>query len=678
MRNNLLMAFLLTSALCSLSEMAVAQESDLSNDSDLLNMSLQQLVNMDVTSVSKRDEKASQAPAALYVITQEDIRRSGMQSVPELLRMVPGLQVAQAGSNEWAIASRGFDGQFSNKLLVLIDGRTVYSPVFSGVFWDVQNLILEDIDRIEVIRGPGATLWGANAVNGVINIITKNAKDTQGTLVSAATGTQERVSTSARYGGTSGNLAYRTYAQYFDYNQQHNLNGKGAGDAWDNGQGGFRMDWNGAGKDTGTLQGDVYQGKENAIRTLPVTSTVSPSRFQLVNDTDHVSGMNVLGRWKHEFSSTSDITLQAYYDDTVRELFDYAANGTSFHTQTTDFDFQHNWTPNKYNEVTWGLGYRRITSITGNDFYVSFQPENYYENLYSSFLQDKISIVQNKLFLTVGSKFEHNDFSGFEYEPSARITWLPSDTQTVWAAVSKAVHTPNQSNQDLSLVLAVPSGNTVVAEKGNPFADSEDVLSYELGYRVMPREDLSVDVTGYYNYYHDLASLSSGATSTRFDPFMGTYTYAPQVVGNANSGETHGVELASTWQATKNIKFNGSYTIYVSHLDIIGSSLVTRQGNAPNQQFSLRSYVDLPHNMQWDTMVYHVDQLPNVQSAAPTSVPAYTRLDMRLGWVPMSGVDLSLIGQNLLRSEHQEFTGFIYQAPIEVGRSVLAKATVRF
>lgn len=668
MRNNWFYVLTVTSVLSALPNMVLAADI---NDEDITSMSLQQLTDIDVTSVSKRTEKASQAAAALYVINQEDIRRSGLQSVPELLRMVPGLQVAQSGSQNWAITSRGFDSQFSNKLLVLVDGRTVYTPVFSGVTWDIQNMMLEDIERIEIIRGPGATLWGANAVNGVINIITKNAKDTQGTLLTAATGTQERVGTGARYGSTVGNLSYRAYGQYFDYNQQHSLTGVGASDQWNNGQGGFRMDWNGSGKDSGTLQSDTYKGQEHALRTLPVTSTVSPSLMNVVNDTDNVSGANVLGRWKHEFSKDSDITFQAYYDDVIRQ---FGLVGAGWHTQTMDFDFQHNWIANKYNNITWGIGYRRINSGDENSFYLSFSPENFYENLYSSFVQDKISLIQDKLFLTIGSKFEHNDFSGFEYEPSVKLSWLPSEKQTVWAAASRAVHTPNQTNQNFSLVLAPSSGipTRIVAEHGSLNATSENLYAYEIGYRIMPRDDLSFDVTGFYNYYSDLASLSNGTPSLRFDPVMGNYLYVPLVVGSLNNGETHGVEFASTWEATKNIKFNGSYSIYASHLNITGSSLVTKPGTAPNQQFSLRSYVDLSHNVQWDTMLYRVGKLPSIP------VPAYTRLDVRLGWMPLKGLDLSLIGQNLIAPQHQEFSAFLYQSPEEIGRSVVAKATFRF
>ncbi len=668
MRKHLFIALAITSALSALPTMTHADDI---KDSDVFNMSLQQLADIDVTSVSKRTEKASQTAAALYVITQEDIRRSGLQNIPELLRMVPGLEVAQSSSGGWAVTSRGFNSQFADKLLVLIDGRTVYTPVFGGVAWDMQNTMLEDIDRIEVIRGPGATLWGANAVNGVINIITKNSKDTQGTLLTTAAGTQERFASGARYGGTAGDLSYRTYGQYFDYNQQHTLTGTGAGDPWDNGQGGFRMDWNGHGKDTGTLQGDAYRGQENLVRLLPVTSTVSPTLFNVVNDTDRVSGVNVLGRWKHEFTKDSDITLQAYYDDVNRE---YELMGASFHVQTADFDFQHNWVANDWNNITWGGGYRRIDIYAGNSFYVSFMPQNYYENLYNGFLQDKISIVQDKLFLTLGSKLEHNDFTGFELEPSARISWLPSDRHTLWAAVSRAVHTPTPATENTILMLR-PAANTpteLIAEQGNINQVSEELIAYEAGYRVQPQDNISFDVTAFYDDYSKLVSTSPGTPTPLFNPIMGNYVYVPLIIGNANNGETHGMEFASTWEVTPKIKLNGSYSFYFSHLNIIQSSLVTQSGTSPNQQFSLRSYVDLPYNLQWDTMIYHVNSLPAIP------VPAYNRLDMRLGWTPVNGLDLSIIGQNLLKSEHQEFSPLLYQSPEEVSRSVLAKATLRF
>ena len=633
------------------------------------------LSDIDVTTVSKRSEKASQTAAALYVIRQEDIAKSGAENIPDLLRMVPGLQVAQSGSQNWAVSSRGFDGQFANKLLVMIDGRTVYNPVFSGVTWDTQNVMLEDIERIEVIRGPGATLWGANAVNGVINIITKKAQDTQGGIITASTGNQEKLGTSWRYGGKSQeeNLYYRVYGKYFDADQQSFLNGGNAHDGWHNGQGGFRFDWDKTKQDSITLQGDIYQGTENAQRYLPVTSTVSPSLLNIVNDTDNVSGMNILGKWKHEIDKTSDTTIQAYYDDVNRKS---QFVGFEEDTKTFDFDFQHDILLNKYNNVTWGLGYRIIDSGFKNSFYINFNPESQIDQLFSGFLQDKIFIIPDTLSLTLGSKLEHNDFTGFEYQPSARLAYTPNSRQTFWGSVSRAVHTANQANQDLNLVLqSSPHTPTIIyTEAGNNSASSEDLVAYEVGYRQLFHDEFSFDITGFYNEYNKLSSTILGSPSLKNDPIMGNYIYYPLVSGNANGGETHGVEVATTWQANDWLKLNANYTVFYSHLDIIGSSLVTKQGTAPRQQFSGRAYIDLPHRVQFDTMVYRVEQL------SALSVPAYTRLDAKLGWKPetLHGVEFSITGQNLLKSEHQEFSPFLYQTYEEIGRSVIAKATYKF
>jgi len=632
---------------------------------------IQKLMHTTVTSVSKREEQESQVPAALYVISEEDIRRSGYTSIPDLLRMVPGLQVSQSGSQNWAVASRGFGGQFSNKLLVMIDGRTVYTPVFSGVFWDVQNLMLEDIKQIEVIRGPGATLWGANAVNGVINIITKSAKDTQGTLLSAETGNQVKFGSSARYGGREGDVYYRTYAKYQDNNAEHFSNGNNAGDQWSNEQGGFRVDWAGESKDKATLQSDVYKGQEDVTRFLPVTSVISPSLYQRVNDSDDVSGMNLLGRYKHTIDKDSDVSIQAYYDDVVRLSQDV---GIGIHTQTFDVEAQDNWLVNDRNNLTFGMGYRYIDSGFGNSLYINYAPEDYSENVVNTFAQDRIALIQNKLYLTLGSKLEHNDFSGFELEPSARLAYLPSDEETWWTSVSRAVHTPNQSNQDIGLVLASlhSTPTTLVSEQGVPNAQSEAVIAYEAGYRVMVHEEAAIDVTAFYNNYTNLASLTNGSASLQYNSALGYYVYAPLLVGNLNSGETHGMEVATTWDVNSKLRLNANYSFYFSHLDITGASLVTKQGTAPTQQYGIRAYYDITSKWEVNSFLYHTDDLTGL------SIPAYTKLDAKIGYKPLDGLEISLVGQNLLRSEHQEYTGFLYENPEEISRSVLLKATMRF
>lgn len=647
-------------------------------DSDLLNLSLQQLTDVEVTSVSKRSEKASQAAAAIYVITQEDIRRSGLQNVPELLRMVPGLQVARSGSQNWAITSRGFNGQFANKLLVLIDGRTVYTPVFSGVFWDVQNMMLEDIERIEVIRGPGATLWGANAVNGVINIITKNSKDTQGNLVSVAAGTQQRAKVSVRHGGQYNEMTYRTYAQYLDNDEEKLLSGTPANDDWHNAQGGFRFDWNKSEKEMATLQGDIYTGREGAKRFMPVTSAINSSFETETDAQDGVSGANLLGRWKHELAKGSDVTVQMYYDMVNRKLDDVNA---SMRTHTLDLDIQHNWELSRRHNITWGVGFRNIRSGFTNSFYISYLPEDFNSNLYSTFIQDKITLIPDTLHFTLGTKLEHNGFSGLEYEPSARIAWTPTENQTIWASVSRSIRAKTQSDENLRLVaagLATPSPYNVIADstllvqEGDMGTESEEVIAYELGYRIQPVSNVSLDMTAFVNEYKRLASFSYGDATLKNDPILGDYLYQPLLSENNSHGETHGFEAAATWEVTPSIKLSGGYTLLFANLKIAGASLVTAEGTYPTQQFNIRSYMDLPFDLQWDNMLYVVDPVPG------KSVKSYTRFDTRLGWIATPGLDVSIVGQNLLETDHQEYSGFIYQRAEKIGRSVFAKATARF
>ncbi|MEI6730963.1 MAG: TonB-dependent receptor plug domain-containing protein, partial [Pseudomonadota bacterium] len=358
----------------------------------------------------------------------------------------------------------------------------VYNPVFSGTNWDTQNVMLENIERIEVIRGPGATLWGANAVNGVINIVTKSAADTVGKLATVTVGNDLRASVAARYGDVKDGIAYRSYGQYFDYNQQHLKTGGGANDQWTNGQGGFRIDTDNLENDKFTFQGDTYKGEEQAKRYLPVTSRVSPSLFKVVDDTDNVSGANLAAKWKHSFAKDSKLTGQFYYDDVVRKT-DYVGAGQ--HTQTFDFDLQHDFWANDYNNLTYGAGYRAIDSGFGNSFYIGYTPEDRVDNLFSGFVQDNIKIIPRTLALTVGSKVEHNAYSGFEYEPSVKLSWTPSKKQTGWLSVSRAVHTPNQTNQDINLVLAPLPGSLtkIVSEQGNPNTVSEVLTAYEAGYR---------------------------------------------------------------------------------------------------------------------------------------------------------------------------------------------------
>jgi len=644
---------------------------------DVTTLSMEDLMNMQVTSVSKRTQKVADAAAAVFVITQEDIRRSGATSIPEALRLVPGLEVARIDENKWAIASRGFNGRFDNKLLVLIDGRSVYTPLFSGVYWNVQDVMLEDVDRIEVIRGPGATLWGANAVNGVINIISKKAKDTQGGVVTAGAGTEERGSGGARYGSTIGNTSYRAYGKYFNWGPSLYPSGLTAHDGWDALRGGFRADWTPTGANSLTLQGDIYQSKYG--ETLTVPSLGSPYSSTFPNNGNY-SGGNILGRWNHS-SEGSSMSLQMYYDNTT------IADNSLFvdHQNIFDMDFQQGFHVGDSQQFVWGLGYRSIRDRNDSSFSVSLQPNQLTLNHFSAFLQDEISLVDSRLRLTFGSKFEHNDFTGFEVQPNARLLWTLTPNQSVWTAVSRAVREPALTEEGLRLNSAVippatPTNPTpfpaVVTVFGSHQFRSEDLLAYELGYRVQVTSSLSADIATFYNNYSNLRTAEPGLPSLEGSPAP-TDIVIPFVAANKMSGGTYGAELFADWKVIPKWRLVGSYSYLQMDIrknaDSLDPTADSPNGSSPRHQWYLRSSIDLPMHFEDDTTLRFVDHLPSL------NIPSYYSLDAHVGWRPVPRVEFSIGGQNLLNNQHLEFIpDFINTAPTEVKRTVYGSMTFKF
>src|SRR5258708_19143894 len=527
---------------------------------DVTSMSVEDLMNLQVTSVSKHKEKLADAAAAIFVLTQEDIRRSGATSIPAALRLVPGLEVARIDENKWAIGSRGFNGRFSNKLLVLIDGRSVYTPLFSGVYWNIQDVMLEDLDRIEVIRGPGATLWGANAVDGVINIISKKAKDTQSAIVTAGAGTEERGSGGARYGGKIGDTSYRAYGKYFNWGPSQYPSGMTAHDGWDALRGGFRADWTPAGANSLTLQGDIYRSKYG--ETLRAPSLNAPYSSTFPNNGNY-SGGNILGRWNHS-SEGSSMSLQMYYDNTT------IADNSLFvdHQNIFDMDFQHGFHVGDSQQFVWVLGYPSIRDRNDSSFSVSLQPNQLTLNHFSAFVQDEISLVDNRLRLTFGSKFEHNDFTGFEVQPNARLLWTLTPNQSIWTAVSRAVRTPALTEEGLRLNSAVippapppnptPFPPVLTVLRPHQF-QSEDLLAYELGYRVQATSSLSADIATFYNNYSNLRTAEPGAPFLEGSPAP-TDIVVPFVAGDMMSAGADSVELFADWRVVPKWRLVGSYS----------------------------------------------------------------------------------------------------------------------
>jgi len=654
----------------------VAQNSR--NVPDVTAMSMEDLMNLQVTSVSKRTQKVADAAAAIFVITQEDIRRSGATSIPEALRLVPGLEVARIDQNKWAIGSRGFNGRFDNKLLVLIDGRSVYTPLFSGVYWNVEDVMLEDVDRIEVIRGPGATLWGANAVDGVINVITKKAKATQSAVVTAGGGTEERAAGGVRYGGKLGdNTYYRAYTKYFDWAPSAYPTGMTAHDGWDSLRGGFRADWTPAGANSLTLQGDVYRTRFD--ETLTTASLSAPYSNTFPNDGQY-SGGNILGRWNHT-SERSSMSLQMYYDNTT--ITDHSLFGD--HQNILDIDFQHGFHVGDSQQFVWGVGYRSIHDKNNPSFTVSLQPNQVTLNQFSTFLQDEISLVDNRLQITLGSKFERNEFTGFEVEPNARLLWNLTPNQSIWTAVSRAVRTPALTEEGLRLnSQVIPPGTpanptpfpAVVAVFGSHQFNSEDLLAYELGYRVQATSNLSLDIATFYNNYSNLRTAEPGAPFIEGSPAP-TDIVIPFVAGNKMSGGTYGLELFADWKVIPKWRLVGSYSYLQMDIhknkDSQDPTPDNPNGSSPRHQWYLRSSIDLPKHFEQDTTLRFVDQLPSL------NVPSYYSLDAHLGWRPVTKLEISIGGQNLLNNWHFEFMpDFVNTSPTVVKRSIFGSITWKF
>ncbi len=618
-------------------------------------------MDIEVTSVSKKPEKAAQAPAAVFVITQEDIRRSGATHIPEVLRMVPGVEVARVTANQWAVSIRGFNDIFARKLLVLIDGRSVYTGLFSGTFWDTQDTLLEDVERIEVIRGPGATVWGVNAVNGVINIITKNAGNSTGGLVSAGGGNVEQGFASMRYGARMGDSAhYRVYGKWFNRDSFDGLNGVDGNDDWTAVRGGFRMDWDMSETSQITIQGDIYDGTSN----VQVVGPVAVGVMSTILDKESVNGGNFLARWTRKFSDRSDLKVQAYYTSENREGQIFGQNINIF-----DLDVQHRLPVGAAHDVVWGVNGRLMVDELESTFLISFNPDqdtNYFVN---GFVQDQITLIPKHLQFTLGAKLGYNSFSGWEVQPSGRVLWTPNDNHTAWASASRAVRTPSRTEDSFTLnALTIPPGGPTFQLIGNTELKSENLLAYELGYRVKVTDKLFLDIATFYNVYNDLL------TAEPINPLPPFITSQNQ---NLMEGEAWGVEVASTWDVFDFWRIKVAFTWFELDLFLDPASQDTTStaanGASPQFQANFRSYLDLSKGWELDAALNYVDELPDL------GIEEYFRLDLRLGWHASEHVELSVTGQNLLERRHQEFNVLVGGVqPTLVPLSVYGKVTLRY
>ena len=657
-------SYYLSVIVLSFSQLVKAEEQN-----EALALSVEDLLNVEVTTVAKKAQSLNDAPAAAFVISNEDIKRSGATSIPDALRLAPGLDIAKINANQWAVSSRGFNGRFANKLLVLIDGRNAYSRSFSGVYWENQDVMMEDIDRIEVIRGPGAALWGANAVNGVINIITKNSSQTQGGLVNAGGGNQEQGFGSFRYGTKFGeDTTARAYVKGFDRGQNTLQSGGKAGDNWDKVQGGFRLDSQVSIQDALTVQGDIYQANINQFVYYP---QITPPFQVTENVKNNDYGGNLLSRLQHTFSPTSDYSLQFYYDA-------YAHNEGMYSDSrnTLDLYFQHRFALLDWHEIIWGLGYRfGHDHIVGNQLQngsaavLNVNPASVNDQLFSGFFQDELTLIDNKLWLTIGSRFEHNDYSGFEGQPSAKIMWAPHNQHRLWAGVSRAVRTPSRVEKGGLVLTGVippqalpfpPFGTPPVAmvAQGNSGYMAEEVISYEGGYRTSFAKSVSLDVTGFYNDYRDLRSAILG---TPF--FNGTSLVQPLPFTNRLQGKTYGVEIATIWQMLDWWRWDVNYSWLHTQLNNIGPA---QTDISPEQRVSLRGALSPWQAIDLDFWFRYVDTNFSVGSLGETYIKAYATLDLRTAWAPYQYIELSLVGQNLLAQNHLEYVAENQTFPIAI------------
>jgi iron complex outermembrane recepter protein len=638
--------------------------------SALADASLQDLMNVQVTSVSRKEEKLARTAAAVYVISQDDIRRSGATNIPDVLRMAPGVDVAQIDANTWAISIRGFNDEFAHQVLVLIDGRTVYTPISSGVYWDQLDVPLEDIDHIEITRGPGGTVWGANAVNGVISIITKSADATQGVAVSAGGGSQGAARELTQYGGKIGQTG--TYRLFGDYSNSGNLTASDgttrAADGWHAAHGGFRSDWALSPANSITVQGDFVKTNEgqtiNGVfsNQLPLQTTF--------NDPIATDSGDVLARWGHKLANGSDTSLQIYFDRYTR--FEVGAHEA---LDNLDVDFQHHLTLGARHDVVWGAGYRLTSDGETAGYSRAYIPSSRTDSLFSAFIQDEIALGHSVWF-TLGSKFEHNAYTGFEYEPSAKLLWQPTVRQAIWLSAARAIVQTSRIEAnilvDLSTFPIQGGGFGVVQLNGNPNALSEQAYDYEAGYRVQVSKQFSFDIAAFSSSYRDIGGAVAGTsffTASEGPP----HVVLPLVFQYGASAQTYGAEAFGTWTVTRRWKISPS----LSAIQVTANNVYLSEygDNTPQLQTQVRSSVELMRNLDWDAALWHIGRL---RDGGDGAVPAYNRVDTRLAWRVGESTEISVAGQNLLTPRHAEFHNDYGLFRTLVERSVFGKITWHF
>ncbi len=627
-----------------------------------------------MTSVSKEPERVLNTTAATYVITQEDIERSGATDIPEALRLAPGVEVARVDSHTWSVGIRGFGSNLTRNVLVLIDGRTVYTTLLAGTYWEVQNVELPDVERIEVIRGPGGTIWGPNAVNGVINIITKSAKDTHGALVRADSTNLKSGVLDARYGGKAQGVDYRVYLLGFERGAEYHPDGNRF-DSWRALQAGIRTDWAKTTRDNFTVQGDLYaEGAGTGVNISSYTVPYSQNVFA----TELLSGGNILGRWQRVFGEGEDLQLQVYYDSTNRHQPNFVDLRNTY-----DIDLVDRFRLDGKEQISWGFGAR---FSHGDDPAVvpglTFTPAERTDRLLTAFLQDEIALIPQRLTLTAGTKLVETNFTGWQWEPSGRLLWTPTRRQTVWTAFTHALRTPSDAEESFTL-LGYTGGSVgglplFARFNPNPNFHSEELNSYEGGYRLLLRQSVYFDTAAFYNHNGDLFSEDiTGGVFLENNPGPAHYVI-PANFGNGLVGTTKGIEFAPEWRPLPYWRLRGTYSYL--QMDIkkgtnsqdVGTAPVVN-GSSPKHQAALQSDIDFDKHFALDLTYRYVARLPELSPGL--AIPSYSTMDTRVDWQINRQIKLSAIGRNLFQPQHPEFGGVDPGPVIGIKRNVYGEIT---
>lgn len=663
---------------------ALANNHSFSNQ--YLDLSLKELTKIrviDVSSVTRTSQKLTEVASAVFVITQDDIRRSGATSIADALRMAPGVHVDRIGTDKWAVSIRGFNSFSSNKVQVLVDGRSDYSPNITGALWLQQDTLIEDIERIEIIRGPAGAVWGTNAVNGVINIITKRATDTQGTLLTAGGGSFEQGFVGARYGGKiNEDTHFRVFAKAFSRDNTVSLSGNNVHDQWHSTRGGFRIDHN-RGIDQFTLQAEgFYNATGDTIGTIYTNPNLS-NPVQRGNQ----SGAYARFRWDRTISDKSSIFFQAAYDRSDYHL----PPSLEYYAQSVDLDFQHRFPWLNRHSITWGGHYRMNYNKAINTEISQFDPKTVTHHFYSGFIRDEISLLPDKLLFTIGTRFDYNYFTGHEIQPNARLTWLPDEKNSFWAAISRAIRTPSRSEFDSRIIYGdassafgafggglLPAGiPLILVFQGSKDFNAEKLLAYEIGYRRHISSQASVDIAGFINDYSHLRDLSFGALSLTSG--IPQQLILPFLPNNKAAALSYGFEIAADWKPIDKWRLQGNY----SFLDInvnaseFSKSLDPSTGGAGKANarhlLSVRSNYDISDKLELNLWLRYTSNI------AFYDIPGYVTMDAKLIWKPTRNLDLFVVGQNLFSHQHREFVADSAPVlPSLVPRGVYAGVQWRF